>query len=73
MLYVGVGVWSSGKQRAAVVALNDDATGSVAWQKVLPGGAGSGHGAVRGIIADNGKLIATGYVDCSLPGTVHHV
>jgi len=66
-LFVGVGLWSSGKQRAAVVALNA-ATGSVVWTRILPGGSGSGHGAARGIIADGEKLIATGYVDCAEPG-----
>jgi len=67
MLFVGTGLWQqqSSLMKAAVVAL-DGSTGSVVWTQLLD--SQPGHGGVRGLIVDGGRIVCTGYVNNQDPG-----
>jgi outer membrane protein assembly factor BamB len=60
LLVVGGGLYqaSSGRQQAALVAL-DPATGSTVWETAI---SHAGHGSIRGVILSGDALIATGYI-----------
>jgi len=60
----GGGLFNDGEQQRALVRL--DASGEVEWSKTYTH---TGVGAVRGLtLADNGSIIATGYVDAGEEG-----
>ena len=59
MLYVGAGLWQSGKMRPAIIAL-ETSTGNQVWSWVST--SHSKHGGVRGVIVDGERIIGTGYI-----------
>ena len=67
LLYIGTGMWqkATNTMKPTAMAL-DAATGSLIGQKVL--GSHPRHGAIRGIIVDEERIICTGYVDNEQPG-----
>jgi len=60
MLYVGAGLWQSGKMRPAIIALRAS-TGAEVWSWVST--SHSQHGGVRGVIVDGERIIGTGYIE----------
>ena len=60
MLYVGAGLWQSGKMRPAIIALRAS-TGVEVWSWVST--SHSQHGGVRGVIVDGERIIGTGYIE----------
>jgi len=71
-LFLGVGLWQSNVQKAAVVAL-DVSNGNTLWTTFMPGSTSSNkHGGVRSVITDSRggqlSLAATGYLDCPEKG-----
>ena len=58
-MYVGGGLWQSGKQRPLIMAL-ETSTGNQVWQWIST--SYSNHGAVRGVIVDGTRIISTGYI-----------
>ena len=68
-LYVGAGLWNKGsnKMEPAIIAL-DAASGDVIWTWTSDGH--SKHGAVRSVIMNGDRIIATGYVNCPDPGFI---
>jgi len=68
-VYVGAGLWSKtgNKMEPAVMAL-DANTGNVLWTWRASGHAG--HGGVRSVIMDNGRIICTGYINHGQSGFV---
>ena len=65
MIYAGVGLLKDGKMRPAVLAISIQ-DGTEIWRLVMD--SGSGHGAVRLVIANGKKLLCTGYTDASDAG-----
>ena len=64
-LYVGAGLWQSGLQRPAVLAL-EASTGNQVWAWVST--SHSNHGGVRGVIVDGSRIIGTGYINSPTAG-----
>jgi len=60
MLYVGAGLWQSGKMRPAIIAVRAS-TGAEVWTWVST--SHSQHGGVRGVIVDGERIIGTGYIE----------
>ena len=56
---MGAGLWDSGLQRPAILAL-ETSTGNQVWSWVSTSHAN--HGAVRGVIVDGSRIISTGYI-----------
>ena len=65
MLYVGAGLWQSGKMRPAIIALKAS-TGAESWSWVST--SHSNHGGVRGVIVDGERIIGTGYIESPKAG-----
>ena len=65
MLYVGAGLWQSGKMRPAIIAVRAS-TGAEVWSWVST--TYSQHGGVRGVIVDGERIIGTGYIESPEPG-----
>jgi len=68
-VYVGAGLWNANgnKMEPAVMAM-DATSGNVLW--TWTASAYPGHGGVRSVIMDNGRVICTGYISNSQAGFV---
>ena len=64
-LYVGGGLWESGKQVPVILALQTS-TGNQLWKWVST--SHSNHGAVRGVIVDGTDILSTGYIKSPTAG-----
>ena len=64
-LYVGGGLWQSGKQVPVILALQTS-TGNQIWQWAST--SHSNHGGVRGVIVDGTRILGTGYINSPQAG-----
>ena len=68
-VYVGAGLWNAnGNKMEPTVMAMDVTSGNVLW--TWKASTHPGHGGVRSVIMDNGRIICTGYISNSQPGFV---